>query len=186
MKSLLSIGILFLSTSIICAQNARKANTNSSPDHSKYAITLGVNVIDNGGNSLPFNAEKLSFKAPFFITTERRFKSNFSVALVVSTNRLTIESEEKSYVSIDAIGQFYFDDYIFNTEKIEMYVGLGLGRFYLENNGNNTFNITGGGRYWFLDHYGLSLQGLGKVGLKPINDEVINHFQYNLGFVWRT
>ena len=191
MKSFLLLGIVFLSTSIIYAQETIKVTTNqeletSTPDSSNYTISLGVNVVDNGGeNSLPFNAEMMSFKTPFFISAERRFKSNWSVALAVSTNRLTILTEEKSYVSIDAMGQYYFDDYIFNTEKIEMYAGIGFGRYFLENNGNNTLNLTGGGRYWFSNHFGLSLQGIGKVGLSPINDEVRNHYQYNLGFVWR-
>ena len=67
-----------------------------------------------------------------------------------------------------------------------MYAGLGLGRFFLENNGNNTLNLTGGGRYWFSDHYGVSFQGFGKVGLSPINTSVLNHYQYNLGLVWRS
>lgn len=191
MKSFLLLGIVFLSTSIIYAQETIKVTTNqeletSTPDSSNYTISLGVNVVDNGGeNSLPFNAEMMSFKTPFFISAERRFKSNWSVTLAVSTNRLTILTEEKSYVSIDAMGQYYFDDYIFNTEKIEMYAGLGFGRYFLENNGNNTLNLTGGGRYWFSNHFGLSLQGIGKVGLSPINNAVRNHFQYNLGIVWR-
>ena len=191
MKSFLLLGIVFLSTSIIYAQETIKVTTNqeletSTPDSSNYTISLGVNVVDNGGeNSLPFNAEMMSFKTPFFISAERRFKSNWSVTLAVSTNRLTILTEEKSYQSIDAVGQYYFDDYIFNTEKIEMYAGLGFGRYFLENNGNNTLNLTGGGRYWFSNHFGLSLQGIGKVGLSPINNAVRNHFQYNLGIVWR-
>jgi peptidoglycan-associated lipoprotein len=67
-----------------------------------------------------------------------------------------------------------------------MYAGLGLGRFFLENNGNNTLNVTGGGRYWFSNHYGFSVQGFGKVGLSPINKSVLNHYQYNLGLVWRS
>lgn len=185
MKSLLLVGILFLSTSVICAQNRiTQAPYYEAPVQS-YAITAGVNVIDNGGDSLPFNAENMSFKTPFFISAEHRFQSNLSVALAVSTNRLTISSERKFYASIDAAGQFYFDDYLFNTVKIDMYAGLGLGRFFVENSGFNTFNVTGGGRYWFSNHYGLSLQGVGKVGLSPINDAVRNHFQYNFGLVWR-
>jgi OOP family OmpA-OmpF porin len=191
MKSFYLAGFLFLCTTIICAQEMNKATPiqeiKTRIDQSKYTIALGVNMIDNGGdNSLPFNAETFSFKTPFFITAERRFKSNLSLALSLSTNRLTIADEEKSYVSIDAVGQFYFDDYIFKTEKIETYAGLGLGRYYLENNGNNTLNVTAGGRYWFSDHFGVSLQGYGKVGLSPINESVRNHFQYNLGLVWRS
>jgi hypothetical protein len=191
MKSFLVLGVLFLSTSFISAQEttvkpqADQEIINSNLNKSNYTISIGVNVIDNGRSKLPFNAEAMAFKTPFFIAVERRFESKWSVVLAASTNRLIVGSEEKCYVSIDAGGQFYFGDYIFNTEKIEMYAGLGLGRYFLENNGNNTLNIIGGGRYWFSDHFGVNIQGNGKVGLSPINDSIRNLFQYNLGVVWR-
>jgi hypothetical protein len=187
-KSIILSGILFvLSLKTLHAQEIKEESNIVSPvKSSNFFIGFGLNVIDNGGeNSLPFNAETMSFKTPFFISAERRFKSNFSLALTVSTNRISIKAEEKTFVSIDAVGQFYFDDYLFNSEQIEMYAGLGLGRYYLENNGNNTLNVTGGGRYWFSDHYGISLQGYGKMGLSPINESVRNYFQYNFGLVWR-
>lgn len=191
MKSLFLLGILFFSTSVICAQETIIGNSNleqktNTTSLSKYNFTLGVNVVDNGGsNSLPFNAEAISFRTPFFISAERRFRTNFSISLTGSTNRLALASGERSYTSVDLLGLYYFDDFIFKTEKIEMFTGLGIGRFFLENNGNNTLNITGGGRYWFSNHFGLSLQGFGKVGVNPINESVRHHFQYNLGFVWR-
>lgn len=190
MKKFLSLGILFLCTSIMCAQEIQeqspshllKVGTSMSPN---YTIALGVNVLDNGESNLPWNSV-YSFKTPFFITAERRFKSKLSLALTLSTNQLSIASVDKFYFSIDAVGQFYFNEYLFNSKKIEMYAGLGLGRFFLENNGNNTLNVTGGGRYWFSNHYGVSVQGFGKVGLAPLNTSVLNHYQYNLGLVWRS
>jgi len=190
MKSFLLFGILFLTTSVICAQETfqREKGVEIKKDTAKvnnYTISVGLNIIDNGRSSSPFNAETMAFKTPFFIGIERRFESKWSLVLAASTNRLTIASVEKFYISIEAAGQFYFDDYIFKNEDIEMYAGLGLGRYFLENNGSNTMNVIGGGRYWFSDHYGISLQGCGKVGLTPINESVRNHYQYNLGLVWR-
>lgn len=190
MKIFLLMGILFLSTSIINAQemkdqNLRQPLRDSTAVPPNVTIALGINVLDNGESNLPWNSV-YSFKTPFFITAERRFKSKLSLALTLSTNRLKIASVEKGYISVDAMGQFYFNEYLFNSKKIEMYAGLGLGRFFLENNGNNTLNLTGGGRYWFSNHYGLSVQGIGKVGLSPINTSVLNHYQYNLGLVWRS
>ena len=189
MKKILSLGILFLTTSIICAQATKEQSTSqlvkigaSVPPN--YTFALGVNALDDGGSDLPLTSA--TFKTPFFFTAERRFKSKLSLALTLSTNRLKLVSVEKEYFSIDAVGQFYFNDYLFNSKKIEMYAGLGLGRFFLENNGNNTLNITGGGRYWFSNQYGLSLQGFGKVGLAPLNTAVRNYYQYNLGLVWRS
>lgn len=191
MKSIFLCGMLCLSSLIICAQEkgneiakSEAPGSMAASENSKYAITLGVNVIDDGGaNFLPFN--NLSFKTPFFISAERRFPSNISLAVAASTNQMKIGSETKLYVGIDAVGQFYFDDYIFDNKNIETFAGLGAGRYFLENNGNTTFNVTGGGRYWFSDHFGISLQGYGKVGLQSNADKLINHFQYNLGIVWR-
>lgn len=191
MKSFFLLGILFLSTSIIFAQETIRPTTNKEIKDStsvkpKIIIGLGANIIDNGGeNFLPFNAKTFSFKTPFYISAERRFKSNYSIALVVSTNEVAINSIDKSYGSVDAIGQYYFDDYIFNTPKVELYAGLGLGLYFLENKGNGSFDVTGGVKYWFLDHYGLSLQGFGKVSLGDKNEPLNNHFQYNIGLVWR-
>ncbi len=191
MKSFFLCGILFLSTLTISAQEkvketAKSEDSKSIPDSdsSKYMLTLGLNTIDNGGTSfLPFN--NLSFKTPFFIAAERRFTSNLSLAVSVSTNELTMQSETKSYVGVDVVGQFYFDDYIFNNKNIETFAGLGAGRYFLENKGKTTFDVTGGGRYWFSNHFGASLQAYGKVGLQSHVDKVNNHFQYNLGIVWR-
>lgn len=192
MKTIFLSGILFLSTLTVSAQDtykesAKPENWKSITDTKtpKFEITLGLNTIDNGGaNFLPFS--NLSFKTPFFVAAERRFKSNFSLALSVATNELKIQSETKSYVGIDLTGQFYFDDYIFNNKNIETFVGLGAGRYYLENKGKTTLDITGGGRYWFSNHFGVSLQTFGKVRVQSNDDKVNNHFQYNLGIVWRS
>lgn len=189
MKTYLIMGFLILSTHIVCAQtikaNTTKTDLKDSISSSKnYSFTIGLNTIDNGESNSPLNSV-YSFKTPFFFTAERRFNSKLSLALNFSTNRLSIDSVEKFYTSIDAGGQFYFNEYLFNTKKVEMYTGLGIGRYFLENKGNNTLNITGGLRYWLSNQYGISFQGFGKVGLSPINTSVLNHYQYNLGLIWR-
>ncbi|MFT5252867.1 MAG: hypothetical protein ACI87N_001889 [Flavobacteriales bacterium] len=82
--------------------------------------------------------------------------------------------------------RYYFDDYIFKSDNIETFVGLGLGRFFLENKGNNTINFSVGGRYWFLRNFGVLVQGIAKEGLKPRNEQVLNLFAYHVGIVWRS
>ncbi|RTZ02066.1 hypothetical protein EKL98_14115 [Flavobacterium bomense] len=154
---------------------------------SPYFLTLGLNVLDNGNSKLPFNADEWSITNPFFISLERRSDgSDFSAVLSFSTNKLKIKSINRFYYSIDASARYYFDDLIFNNTDIETYAGLGLGRFFLENNGNNTLNFSGGGRYWFSKNFALSLEAIGKVGLKPMNEAVLNHYAYNFGIVWGT
>jgi hypothetical protein len=106
--------------------------------------------------------------------------------LSFSTNELKVKSIEKFYFGMDLSGRYYFDNYIFKNKDIETYAGLGLGRFYLENNGNTTFNMSLGGRYWFSKIFAISLQGIGKAALKPVNKDVLSYYEYNFGIVWRT
>lgn len=192
MKSIILSGILFaLSLTTLYSQDinstikeeSKGTNSTESPN---YFISLGLNTIDNGNSELPFNTGDWSFKTPFFVRFERSLKSNFSASLSFSTNILKVKSGDKFYFGMDLSGLYYFDDYIFNNKNIETYAGLGLGRFYLENNGNSTFNASLGGRYWFSKSFAVSLQGIGKAAIGTINREVQNYYEYNLGIVWRT
>lgn len=194
MKLFLLSGIAFLSA--LCSLAAQeKVNSINTKDNatfsqptetSNYFLSLGLNILDNGNSNLPFNTDELSINTPFFASLERRnTSSNFAVVVSFSTNRLKIRSVDKFYFSIDAGTRYYFDDYIFNNNAIETYLGLGLGRFFLENNGNNSLNLSGGGRYWFSKDFALSIEAIGKVGLKPQNMNVLNHYAYNIGIVWK-
>lgn len=194
MKSFFLSGIVFFSSLVpFYAQekvndtivndyfNAKQVST-----YSPYFLSLGLNVLDNGNSKLPFNADEWSIVNPFFISLERRnTASDFSAVLSFSTNKLKVNAVETFYFSVDAGARYYFDDWIFNTTDIETYAGIGLGRFFLENNGNNTLNVSGGGRYWFSKKFALSLEAIGKVGLKPMNESVLSHYAYNVGIVWR-
>ena len=182
MKSFFLIGILFLTSSIAFAQNSRN-------QESSTTIAIGVNTIDNNnrkvGGIVPFIGGNINFKTPFFITAEHRFESDFSTSLSLTTNQLTIKTGQHFYTEIDATGQFYFNDYLFDSQDIETYVGIGLGRYFFDNKGNNIFNVLGGVRYWFSDQYGITSQLGGKIGICPVNVDVRNNYQLNLGLVWR-
>jgi len=189
MKKIVLSGILFaLSLTISQAQEINvptKEATQLSKDTPNYYISFGLNTIDNGRSKLPFNTEDYSFKTPFFISLERDIKSNFSVALTFATNSLKTESTEKFYFGMDLSGRYYFNEFIFKNKNIETYAGLGLGQYYLEDNGNTTFNLSLGGRYWFAKNFAVSLQGIGKAAFMPVNSDVRNYYEYNLGIVWR-
>lgn len=189
MKTIILSGILFaLSVNISQAQEIpvlTKEKTTLSEDSSKYFIGFGLNTIDNGESKLPFNTKDFAFKIPFFLSLERKIKSNYSVALTFATNSLKMKSTEKFYFGMDVSGRYYFDEYLFKNENIETYAGLGLGQYYLEDNGNTTFNLSLGGRYWFAKNFAVSLQGIGKAAFKPVNSDVRNYYEYNLGIVWR-
>lgn len=159
----------------------KSANDRTSPN---YYLSLGLNVLDNGGSELPFDSKKLGFKNPFFIGIESHFPSDLAVSLSFSVNKAEIQAEEKEYYSIDLSGLYYFDDYIFKNKNIDTYAGLGLGRQYLWNNGSYTVNGILGGRYWILENFAVSLDGVAKIGIKSKNDYILNTYKYNLGIVW--
>jgi len=192
MKSFFLSGILFLSSlgALFAQENASDTTVKDSlspKEYSPYFVNFGLNVLDNGNSKLPFNADEWAITNPFFVSLERRsVASNFSAVLSFSTNKLKVNGAETFYYSIDAGARYYFDDLIFNNADIEMYAGLGLGRFFLQNSGNNSLNVSGGGRYWFSKHFALSLEAIGKAGLKPMNPSVLSHYAYNFGIVWRT
>lgn len=141
MKLFLLSGIAFLST-VISLFAQEKVNTITTENSFKfeqstavanYFMSLGVNVLDNGNSKLPFNADEMSFKVPFFASIERlSATSNFSAVVSFATNKLKVNSVDKFYYSIDAAARYYFDDYIFKNNDIETYASLGFGRFFRE------------------------------------------------------
>ena len=195
MKSIFFIGMLFLTTSFAFAQIDKQEKSNTTivasqsvrKQVSNTTITLGLNLISDDCNVkyVPFIGGNINFKTPFFITAEHRFKSDFSTSLSLTTNQLEAKTSDKFYKSVDVNEQYYFNRYLFNSEKIETYIGLGIGRYFFENKGNNTFNGSVAARYWFSNHYGVSTQLIGKFALPPLNLDLNNLYQLNIGLVWR-
>jgi len=181
MKLFFFMGLVLLTSAIAFAQRHKNQSA-------KTTITFGLNMIDSNnqdkGGIVPFIG-KNDFKTPFFASAEYRFDSDFSTSLSLTTNQLLTKTGKHFYLATDLSGQFYFDDYWFYSEKIETYVGLALGQYYIQNTASNTSSILGGGRYWFSDQYGVSMQLAGKIGLPPVNTEIRNNYQLNFGLVWR-
>jgi hypothetical protein len=193
MKSIFLLGIVFL-CSLVTLSAQKKAwatdrnhifSTKQSLDSPIYLLGFGLNVLDDGNSTLPFDASQMSFKNPFFVSIERRsVTSNFAPVLSFSTNELLVDRVGRFYFSIDAAARYYFDDYIFKNRNIETYVSAGLGHFFLGDKGNNTFNFNLGGRYWFSENFALSFEGGGKKVLKNEPGYALSHYAYNLGIVW--
>jgi hypothetical protein len=193
MKSFFLLGIVFLSSLVtLSAQEKVSSNnrshsfsTNQSLDSPTYFLGFGLNVLDDGNSDLPFNANEMSFKVPFFASIERRgATSNFAPVLSFSTNKLKVDGLDRFYFSVDAAARYYFDDYIFKNRDIETYASLGLGHFFLGDKGNNTFNFSIGGRYWFSKNFAVSIEGTGKRVLKDQVGYALSHYAYNAGIVW--
>lgn len=180
-KIILSTSLLLMFTLSSIAQNPIQTKV----DSSYYSLAFGINFIDNSnGGGIPFEYNNLDFKTPFFLTAERKFKNNWSVALSLSTNQLELDRDSdrkiESYLGADIFANLFIDQILFNSERIDFYVGLGAGLHTIQANTAGTINFTGGFRYWFTEQYAFNFQGIGKVNKNGI-DLVGNHYQFNLG-----
>lgn len=176
--------LFFLFTLTVLAQNTEN---NISADNRYFSLTFGLNMIDNGGNSvLPFDGNKINFNTPFFLTAEQRIKNNWSLSLMLSTNKLELynPSIKAPYFSSDLFANLYLDDLIFNNDNIDLYVGLGTGIHTVDGKGAGSFNFTGGLRFWLSDKVAINLQSIGKVNYDGIA-QVDNHYQFNLGVTFK-
>lgn len=152
-----------------------------------FSLTFGLNLIDNSnGSYLPFDSNSIHFKTPFFITAEQGIYSNWTLAVMLSTNQLELEDPATSafYFSADAFANWYVDDLLFQNENIDLYVGLGSGIHTLDGKTSGSFNGTLGFRYWFSNTMALNFQAIGKVNNDGI-PQVDSHYQFNLGATYR-
>lgn len=175
MKSLFLLGIALCCTSFAMAQNG-----------SYYTVTLGLNGVYDAadGSAIPFLSKDFAAK-PFFFSFERHYASNpdFSSSISLSMNQFKNSGLATPFKAIDFSTQFYFDDYMFDSETIETYVGLG-GGIYVTDNKYTTINFLGGIRFWKNDHWGINTQLIAKKGIIKINPNVVNYLQFNIGIVW--
>tara|TARA_R110002012_G_scaffold220618_1_gene392282 strand:+ start:34871 stop:35977 length:1107 start_codon:yes stop_codon:yes gene_type:complete len=161
-----------------------------------FSISAGTNIIDNSnGNEVPWDIDRAEFKTPFFIEVERRFNDHIAVSVMGTTNTFQLDrlnaagdgfdTNSYNFLAFDIAGKFYFDDYLFDTDNIDLYAGLGLGYHDVAEGDALTANLNLGFNYWFTDRFGLSFQAIGKKG---IGEEILyvgNYYQYNLGASYR-
>lgn len=176
MKSLFLLGIAMFCTSIATAQNG-----------SYYTVTLGLNAVANSADksTIPFLSQNIYTK-PVFFSLERHYAFNpdFSSSISFSMNQFKINGLGAPYKAVDVSSQFYFDDYMFDSDNLETYVGLGGGIFMLEGLKYKTLNVLGGMRYWVSDHYGINSQLVIKRGIMQKLPEIPINFQFNIGIIW--
>lgn len=161
-----------------------------------FSISAGTNIIDNSnGNEVPWDIDRAEFKTPFFIEVERRFNEHIAVSVMGTTNKFELTrldalgtgyvTNTYDFLAFDIAGKFYFDDYLFDTDNIDLYAGLGLGYHDVAEGDAFTANLNLGFNYWLTDRFGLSFQAIGKKG---IGEEILyvgNYYQYHVGASYR-
>ena len=108
-------------------------NTDSPTLFKKWKLKFGLNMVNSSGLGSPFDfGSGAAFSNPFAIGAE------FAVSLFQSINKwkandgvingFTLE-EDQSYFAMDANMKFYFDEYLFNLDWMDIYIESGLGIF---------------------------------------------------------
>jgi OOP family OmpA-OmpF porin len=174
-------------------------------ENTSFSFSAGTNIIDNSNGidsngavtkspNAPWDAKRLEYKSPFFLEAELRHK-NWALSVMGTTNKFQLSRlneagdafviNDYDFFAIDITNKFFVDHYLFDNESIDLYAGFGLGYHKVAEGEAGTVNVNLGFNYWFTDHFGISVQAMGKKGF---DDEVLyvgNYYQYNLGLSYR-
>lgn len=161
---------------------------------SDWKLGVGVNAVGNLGTRNP--VEKLgdyAIKHPIMVSIERQWTRDFALEQDISLNGFDsgvfldngIPSENLTYFSTNTNFKWYFNDYLFDADWVDLYAQAGLGIFYMDEL-NTSANLSGGVIFWFSENVGVKLQATGKLALNANNRQYANnHWQHALQLMFR-
>ncbi len=149
-------------------------------------------MVENTGKGTPFQAFGANAKTnPFAIGMEYGINDFLSVSLFQSINKFkanndvldgAVVTEDQSYFAIDAGLKFYFDEYVWSQNWLDLYLEGGIGMVTERKTGVSP-NFGLGGTIWISQNFGFNAQGMAKfAGGENIPS---NHFQYFGGVVFK-
>ena len=147
-----------------------------------YQISLGVNAIDNSGDSSPVTGS-WKFKTPVSIGIEARSYYNKNLAIVGDFTYNGYDGLH--YYSVDTGFKYYLNNWI-KSEKFELAPMAGIGVFNI-NRTNVSINFGGSLAYWISDKFALRLRSAAKIGLNNSDEssDISNgHYVHNLELVF--
>ncbi len=160
--------------------------------YKRWTVKLGLNMVESTGQGTPFIGFSTNAKSnPFALGIEYSFNEDLSVSLFQSTNKWKANedlldgikrTEDVSYFSIDTGLKFYFDQYVWDQNWLDLYLEGGLG-LVSERESGISGNFGVGGIIWVSETFGLNLQGMTKFAGKE--KAPTGHFQYFAGVVFK-
>ena len=167
------------------------ASLSAQDQNNPFKITVGTSAVDafptNAVN--PFETGALfedffnvndhwnMLPAVNYVATSIYLNDGFSFGLRGSLNKVTTignTAVDKSYVSLDAAFQYS----LLKNTKLDPYLSLGGGKYWLKGHASLTANAGVGVNYWFNDFVGITIESNYKH-TKNING--IAHFQHSFG-----
>ena len=192
-------------------------NVNAQDENNPWQLTIGVNAVDvfPVGEDAPqgdyfqefYNVEDHWSILPSLslISLQKYIEGGFSVGISGSINRLdkwgqtqdgtAVSVNNLMYYGVDGNVKYSLSD-LFNSKKLEPFVGIGGGYTWIEEGpfnstsgaggsaliGAGTLNGTIGVAYWFSDNVGITAQSTYKHSFK---DYLTKHFQHSVGVAFK-
>ncbi|MGO2102280.1 MAG: OmpA family protein [Psychroflexus halocasei] len=115
------------------------------------------------------------------VTVGRYIGEGFSGQLGGSINKIKdmgdVAVDDLSYYSIDAAVQYSFME-LLNSKVVDPFLSAGVGYYWLDDEGEATFNGGLGLNFWMTDNIALTLDSSYKAAFE---DSGVDHFQHTVG-----
>ena len=159
-----------------------------------WLLSVGVNALGSFGTRNPFEKlDEFEFQTPLAVAVERRWANFLSIEQDFSINgfdtgkRLDggVLTEDLTYITTNTSLKYYYSDDLLNWQWVDLYVGAGLGIFWLDET-NTSANVNLGAMFWLSDNIGFRVQASGKWAFNhPQRQFDNNHLQYFLQGVYQ-
>lgn len=157
---------------------------------SDWKVSVGLNAVGNLGTRNPVkNLDQFAFKFPLMFAVEHQWSEQLAVELDLSLNGFnkgdivdgsTVLNKDLTYFSTNTNLKWYFTNYFFDAEWLDLYVSGGVGIFKLDKT-NTSANLSAGAQYWFNENIGLRLQFTAKLAANHKTELYANnHYQHSL------
>lgn len=186
-KLLIFLFISFLGYSTVNAQRFRSFDRD-------WKASVGINAVGNLGSRNPVkDLGNYGFQFPIAVAIERQWNEQFALEQDLSLNGFKAgkylnngyPSKNLTYFSTNSNLKFYFGDYLFDQEWLDIYASVGVGLFYMSEM-NASANLSGGFQFWLSDNIALRLQTTAKFAANSKNRQYANnHFQHVFQVVFR-
>ncbi|MEM6517166.1 MAG: hypothetical protein AAF688_13350 [Bacteroidota bacterium] len=161
-----------------------------------WVLSVGVNMLGSLGTQNPVERlDEFSFKNPLMVGIEFRWLDFLSFEQDIILNGFDegqfldngILTEDIFYFATNSNLKFYFSDYIYDADWVDLYIGTGIGIFTIDEF-NTAANVMGGVNFWVnrTRTIGVKIQGAGKFAFNNNNRQFDNnHWVHSLQVTFR-
>jgi outer membrane protein W len=139
-------------------------NIQSQDNNNPWQFTFGINAVDLNADEFFAVDENWNVSSGLsMFTISKYLGDNMSLGLVGSVNKISKFADgaefinDASYFASDLMLKYSLSEAL-NCEKMEPFVGVGLGKTWMDSSSWMTSNASLGMNYWFSNVWGLTAQ----------------------------